>query len=63
MVVSPILPYWLRIRYKVYRMLAQLRKHALIEKYKNMATMNNWNKETWTIIDVSNASSETAIDK
>lgn len=51
MIVSPVLPYWLRIRYKIYRMLSQMRKKSLIEKYRRFALVDKWNRETWTVID------------
>lgn len=49
--VAPILPYWLRLRYKCYMVLSSLRKQALIDKYRRMALEKKWRNEPWTVID------------
>lgn len=56
MIVSPVLPYWLRLRYKIYQMLSQMRKQSLIQKYKRLILVDRWNKETWTVIDAADPS-------
>ena len=50
-IVNPVLPYWLRIRYKLYMLVARLRKQALIEKYKHMALQKMWLAEPWLLVE------------
>lgn len=41
-IVSPILPYWLRLRYYVYMYVIRMRREALVEKYRRMYLANLW---------------------
>jgi hypothetical protein len=49
--VTPVLPYWLRLRYKLYMFFARLRKKLIVEKYKRLALEKKRLKESWTKID------------
>jgi len=48
--LSPILPYWLRMRYYVYRALSNMRRHSIVEKYRRMHIVEKWKKEEWTVL-------------
>ena len=50
MIVSPVLPYWLRLRYKLYLLFLHLRRAGLIEKYRRMVVIDRWKKEDWTML-------------
>lgn len=46
-VVSPILPHWLYMRFKIYRFISSFRRENLMKKYKKTVT---WEKEPWIVI-------------
>lgn len=51
MAISPVLPYWLRLKYKIYRFLSEMRKDGILEKYTTMIRVERMKQEKWALID------------
>jgi hypothetical protein len=48
--VKPLKPYWLYLRFRLFKLLSEFRKEALVKKYAAMSKRKEWNDEKWIIV-------------
>jgi hypothetical protein len=51
LILSPFLPYWLRIRYQFHMLFSDMRVNRLQRKYERIVAAKQWEKEEWSIVD------------